>query len=720
MEDSFSRIVLSFATEDFATNYLLDEVIGRGTFGVVYRCVHLESGLQAAAKVVSKANLLTPVDVEDLRNEIEVLQQLAGHPRVLQLLDVFEDEAAVYLVTELCAGGDLLDILNFRSQGEFGETEAAEIFFQVAEAVAFCAEQGVIHRDVKPDNVFLLAPRLPGSRRASPGRLHSDSCQCTGAQGGKVVEQKKENRLPPGPGSVQTPGIPDRVGGLNREGSVCGDPRVVLRDMPPCMEAQQQQRDATLVKLGDWGLAVRIQPGHLLEGMAGSDPYLCPEMIRDELYGVEADVWSLGVLLFTLLSRRLPFQLPKCTNGGRQKGQTEIIRRTKESEQRQLFEAICACQLDFSIAPWPCISSEAKDLVCKLLSVDRHERPTARAVLRHPWLLDVADRLAPPKAPSPATWPPRVSLTALPSPSHGSHGVGLASCLSPPSTPPSAGRSSSCPNGTSVFRLGTLSDSASSPELPETPPEASSHPAPAMSHCFSLPNLLSALDPPLLSLYPHAAAAVHPLSGLPPAPRRHSSDFLSTEFLFSSSSPHHHPQSLLPPLASHAACSGAGVASSPPLPLHPSHLFASAAQVTPFLSSGCHTSDTARQLSLCCSSSPYALQPSPMPRLTSVWQPTLVRLSGPPVTSSSALKLPSPSLVAGNADVSAVDADLDGTGRKKALRPPTPPPAPVVPSPGPHALDAERMPVPRDSTLTRLGSSLRLQEFFSNYVYRSP
>lgn len=79
--------------------------IGTGSYGVVMKCTHRETGHERAVKRVSKKKIK---NIIMFKQEISILQTL-DHPNVLKLYEYFEDEKYIYLVTELCRGGELFD-----------------------------------------------------------------------------------------------------------------------------------------------------------------------------------------------------------------------------------------------------------------------------------------------------------------------------------------------------------------------------------------------------------------------------------------------------------------------------------------------------------------------------------------------------------------------------------------------------------------------------------
>ncbi|GER40675.1 calcium-dependent protein kinase, partial [Striga asiatica] len=124
--------------------YHVGKELGRGEFGVTYQCFDNVKGEWVACKKISKSKLRTEIDMEDVKREVEIMRHLPPHPNIVTYKEVFEDNEAVYLVMELCQGGELFDRIVAR--GHYTERAAAHV----------CHEHGVIHRDLKPEN-FLYA-----------------------------------------------------------------------------------------------------------------------------------------------------------------------------------------------------------------------------------------------------------------------------------------------------------------------------------------------------------------------------------------------------------------------------------------------------------------------------------------------------------------------------------------------------------------------------------
>ncbi|XP_031478359.1 calcium-dependent protein kinase 2-like [Nymphaea colorata] len=133
--------------------YKMEKELGRGQFGVTYRCTELATGTQYACKTISKSKLVSKSDIEDMKREVLILQHLTGQPNIVEFKGAYEDKQSVHLVMELCSGGELFD--RIIAKGSYSEKEAARICRQIVNVVNACHFMGVIHRDLKPEN-FLL------------------------------------------------------------------------------------------------------------------------------------------------------------------------------------------------------------------------------------------------------------------------------------------------------------------------------------------------------------------------------------------------------------------------------------------------------------------------------------------------------------------------------------------------------------------------------------
>ncbi|KAI4338850.1 hypothetical protein MLD38_023858 [Melastoma candidum] len=155
---SFFRPAVSIINNPSKDNvherYRFGQELGRGEFGVTYRCTDVVTGEQFACKTISKSKLRTEIDVTDVRREVEIMRNLPRHPNIVAFREAYEDKEAVYLVMELCEGGELFD--RIVQSGHFTERAASKITKTIIEVIKVCHDNGVIHRDLKPEN-FLFA-----------------------------------------------------------------------------------------------------------------------------------------------------------------------------------------------------------------------------------------------------------------------------------------------------------------------------------------------------------------------------------------------------------------------------------------------------------------------------------------------------------------------------------------------------------------------------------
>ncbi|WVZ92454.1 hypothetical protein U9M48_038518 [Paspalum notatum var. saurae] len=132
------------------SEYDLGEEIGSGKFGSVRVCRARAAG-DGEREFACKA--LPKTGGDTAHREVEIMQHLSGHPGVVTLRAVFEDADAFYLVMELCRGGRLLD--EVAREGRLSEHRAATVVRELMDVLKYCHEMGVVHRDVKPENVLL-------------------------------------------------------------------------------------------------------------------------------------------------------------------------------------------------------------------------------------------------------------------------------------------------------------------------------------------------------------------------------------------------------------------------------------------------------------------------------------------------------------------------------------------------------------------------------------
>ena len=122
--------------------------------------------------------------------------------------------------------------------------------------------------------------------------------------------------------------------------------------------------DDDVCKLCDFGVSRSLSPHKVIQEQCGTPAYLAPEIVKDEGYsGFKADVWSLGVLLYVLVTGIMPFRASTVEELNK-----KILKGSFEFPERTL------------------LSAELKDLIRKMLTVDVGSRIDSSQVLTHPWL----------------------------------------------------------------------------------------------------------------------------------------------------------------------------------------------------------------------------------------------------------------------------------------------------------------------------------------------
>ena len=132
--------------------YRLDELIGRGGMASVWRATDTVLARDVAVKRLHSGLLSDEEHAERFRREALLVARLS-HPNLVHLLDRGEDEHGPYLVMELVEGENLKT--RVRREGALPPAEAARICAQVARALAYAQSQGVVHRDIKAQNVLI-------------------------------------------------------------------------------------------------------------------------------------------------------------------------------------------------------------------------------------------------------------------------------------------------------------------------------------------------------------------------------------------------------------------------------------------------------------------------------------------------------------------------------------------------------------------------------------
>eukprot|EP01041_Mallomonas_annulata_P010481 gene10481-21857_t len=140
---------------DVRLKYKIDpKELGHGHYGVVRKCQNRETGDFYAVKTIRKSKVRR---LEILRREIDILRTM-DHPNIIKLIDVYEDDRFLHLVTELCTGGELFErIINKTksAEGHYSEQDASVVIRCLLSAIEYChTVHNISHRDLKPENLL--------------------------------------------------------------------------------------------------------------------------------------------------------------------------------------------------------------------------------------------------------------------------------------------------------------------------------------------------------------------------------------------------------------------------------------------------------------------------------------------------------------------------------------------------------------------------------------
>ncbi|PAA67410.1 hypothetical protein BOX15_Mlig003329g2 [Macrostomum lignano] len=229
------------------------EKLGEGAFGSVLLALRISDGHKfAVKKMVKKKDPKTQYG-KSWENEIHVLSR-HRHPNIVAVDAIYESENSCYLFMELCDGGNLADELQRRTQ--FAEQDARCTLRQLGSALSYLHRHRVVHRDLKLHNCLLK--RIPSAKTTD-----GSSPRFCRRRGEAAVDRK---------GSPAT---------------------------HPC---------PFVVKLTDFGLSIELRVSdQSLGDNVGTPAYQAPEIVKCSSYTEKCDVWSLGIIMFSLVHGSLPY-----------------------------------------------------------------------------------------------------------------------------------------------------------------------------------------------------------------------------------------------------------------------------------------------------------------------------------------------------------------------------------------------------------------------------
>lgn len=143
--------------DDISKYYTFEKELGSGSYGKVFLVSNIKTKEKFACKQMNKRKI---ANKERFKVEIDLLKA-TDHPNIIRLYELFEDKIFLYLIMEVCSGGELFDRLAERSKSKnlYNEKQACEIFKQLMSAINYCHVHGVCHRDIKPENILFASKK---------------------------------------------------------------------------------------------------------------------------------------------------------------------------------------------------------------------------------------------------------------------------------------------------------------------------------------------------------------------------------------------------------------------------------------------------------------------------------------------------------------------------------------------------------------------------------
>ena len=148
-----TRKPMEDAPREFHKLYKIDSVIGKGGFGTVFSATRKKDKMQVAIKEVYKAKIIKKTSDGKTPLEVALMEQVQNVVGVIKIIDFFEMPESFFIVMEKFHCQDLFDYIS--EKGALTEDKARNIFKQLLETILMCHNNGVLHRDIKDENILI-------------------------------------------------------------------------------------------------------------------------------------------------------------------------------------------------------------------------------------------------------------------------------------------------------------------------------------------------------------------------------------------------------------------------------------------------------------------------------------------------------------------------------------------------------------------------------------
>ena len=276
------------ANEKITNTYILDNredwILGSGATSTVRKIQNKITKEFYALKAL-QINRMQPAKVKELLMEVAMMKTL-DHPNIIRIIETYRTHNTLYIVMELCTGGELFDKLYEQPNARFSENDCRVLVNKMVAALNYLHQAGIAHRDLKLENFIFT-----------------------------------------------------------------------------------NKQDNAEIKLIDFGYSQNYLAKDHMDSIVGTAYYISPEVLQGD-YTKSCDIWSMGVILYMMLSGRVPF-------GG--------------NTDAEIQQAVQDSPLVFKKNTWADISPAAIDLCQKMMNRNEPERLTCKGVLDHPWMKGTHD-----------------------------------------------------------------------------------------------------------------------------------------------------------------------------------------------------------------------------------------------------------------------------------------------------------------------------------------